>query len=149
MHKIENLIKAQKTKYTLSPQIVGVLNAIKEWRVGSLAFVGTPCEIQGLWTMKESPIGVVKVFDTVRFMIGTFCYGTYSYKDLFIDFLMKKHGIAPSSITKLDMDTHRIKVYVHEQLKLDIDRREINDLLRGSCKQCKDFAARLADISIG
>ena len=87
--------------------------------------------------------------DAVRFKIGTFCFGTYSYKDFMLGYLMRKHGIPPSSITRIDLDTHKLRVYVHGELKLEVDRRELNDFIRGSCKICHDFTARLSDISVG
>jgi len=147
--KPSDLIGTQKTKYTPSPQLIAVREAVLSWKLTNLAMVATPCEVHGLWAMRLSPYGVLKMADAVRFVIGTFCYGTYSYKDLFLNFLMKKHGIPPSSITKIDLDTHRLKVYVHGELKLDVSRHEIHDYLRGSCRICKDFTARLADISVG
>ncbi|MGQ4891324.1 MAG: Coenzyme F420 hydrogenase/dehydrogenase, beta subunit C-terminal domain [Candidatus Njordarchaeia archaeon] len=145
----KDLIKSQKTKYTPSPQLVGVREAVLSWKLMNVAIVGTPCELQGLYAMKLSEYGVLKMFDSVRFKIGTFCFGTYSYKDLFLDFLMKKHGIPPSSITRIDLDTHKLKVYVHGELKLEVDRKVLNDFIRGSCKICHDFTAKLSDISVG
>ncbi len=145
----KDLIRSQKTKYTPSPQLVGVREAVISWKLMNVAMVGTPCEIQGLYALKYSQFGVLKMADAVRFTIGTFCFGTYSYKDLFLNFLMNQHKIPPSSITKVDLDEHRLKVYVHGELKIDVDRREINKYIRGSCKICHDFTARLADISVG
>lgn len=145
----DDLYKAQKTKYTPSPQLAGVKDAIKSWAITKLAFVGTPCEVQALRAIRFSPLNVLRISDAVKIIIGTFCFGTYSYKDLFIEYLMKKHGIVPASITKMDLDTHKLKIYVNGELRLDIDRMELHDYLRGSCKICHDFTAKLSDISVG
>ena len=147
--KPQDLLRSQKTKYTPSPQLIGVREAVVSWKLMNVAMVGTPCEIQGLYAMKLSKYGVLKMADAVRFVIGTFCFGTYSYKDLFLDYLMVQKKIPPSSITKIDLDEHELRVYVHGELKLVVDRREINKYLRGSCKICHDFTARLSDISVG
>jgi len=144
-----DLFKAQKTKYTPCPQLIGVQDALMRWAISNVAFVGTPCEVQALRAIKYSPLGVLRVSDSVRFIIGTFCYGTYSYTDLFIKYLLEKHHIIPASITKIDLDTHRLKVYVYGELKLDVSRHELHGYLRGSCKICHDFIAKLSDISVG
>lgn len=147
--KLEDLLEAQRAKYTPTATLIGVKRAVLEYGITRLGIVATPCQVHGLWTMKTSPRGVLKVGDAVVLILGTFCYGTYSYNDLFIEYLMKRHGILPSSITKLDIDTERLRVYVMGELKLDVHRHEVHDYLRGSCKICKDFTNKLADISLG
>ncbi len=99
--------------------------------------------------METSPRGHRKIFDSLQLIIGLFCYGTYSYNDLFINFLAKEHNIIPSSISKIDLDTEKLRVYVNGELKLEVDRHQLNKYLRKSCKNCHDFTNRLSDISLG
>ncbi|MCD6239958.1 Coenzyme F420 hydrogenase/dehydrogenase, beta subunit C-terminal domain [Candidatus Bathyarchaeota archaeon] len=147
--KPENLWKIQKAKYTPAATVIGVNSAIYEWNRSKIAVVATPCQVHGIWTMETSPRGYKKIFDSLKLVIGLFCYGTYSYNDLFINFLAKKHGIIPSSISKIDLDTEKLRVYVNNELKLEVHRHQLHKYLRKSCKNCKDFTNRLADISLG
>lgn len=111
--------------------------------------MATPCQVRGLWTTKISPKGYSKIFDSTKLIIGLFCYGTYPYNDLFIKFLAKKHGIIPSSVNKIDLDTEKIRVYADNELKLEAHRRQLRKHLRKSCRHCHDFTNRLADVSLG
>ena len=147
--KPENLMKIQKAKYTPAATVIGVNSAIYEWNRSRIAVVATPCQVHGMWTMETSPRGHRKIFDSLKLVIGLFCYGTYSYNDLFINFLAKKHGIIPSSISKIDLDTEKLRVYVDDELKLEVHRNQLHKYLRKSCKNCNDFTNRLADISLG
>lgn len=144
-----NLWKVQKTKYTPAATIIGVESALYEWCKSRIAAVATPCQVRGLWAMETSPKGNRKIFDSLKLTIGLFCYGTYSYNDLFINFLAKKVGIIPSSVDKIDLDAENLRVWVNGELKLKVDRRELSRYLRKSCRNCHDFTNRLADISLG
>jgi coenzyme F420-reducing hydrogenase beta subunit len=144
-----NVLKVQKTKYTPASTIIGVESALFEWAKSKIAVVATPCQIRGLWTIETSPKGKRKIFDSIKLAIGLFCYGTYSYKDLFINFLSKKHGIKPSSVERIDLDTEKLRVWVNGEPKLEVHRHQLRPYLRKSCKNCQDFTNRLADISLG
>lgn len=145
----KNLWKVQKTKYTPAATVIGVSSALYEWVRFRIAVVATPCQVRGTWTTKISPKGYSKIFNSIKLIIGLFCYGTYLYNDLFIKFLAKKHGITPSSVNKIDLDTEKIRVYVDNELELEAHRRQLRKHLRKSCRHCRDFTNRLADVSLG
>ena len=42
-----------------------------------------------------------------------------------------------------------MRVYENNELKLEVHRRQLRRYLRESCRKCRDFANRLADISLG
>jgi coenzyme F420 hydrogenase subunit beta len=145
----KDLWKGQKTKYTPAGQVIGVSSALYEWKRSRIAVVATPCQIRGIWTTKTVPKGYSKIFHSIKLIIGLFCYGTYPYNDLFLKFLYGKHGINPSTINKIVLDTEKIEVYVDNELRLEEHRFQINKYLRKSCKNCDDFTNRLSDISLG
>jgi coenzyme F420 hydrogenase subunit beta len=145
----KNLWKVQKTKYTPAATVIGVSSALYEWGRSKIAVVATPCQVRGIWTTKTRPKGYSKIFNSIRLIIGLFCYGTYPYNGLFIKFLAKRHGIILSSINKIDLDTEKIRVYVNNELKLEVHRRQLHRYLRKSCRYCRDFTNRLADVSLG
>lgn len=145
----KNLLNTQKTKYTPAATVIGVYSALREWRRSKIAVVATPCQIRGIRTMSISPKGFRKLANSVRLLIGLFCYGTYAYNDLFIRFLAKKHRVDISTIDKIDLDTEKLRVYVNGEIKLEVHRHQIRRYLRRSCRRCSDFTNRLADISLG
>ena len=144
-----DLWKAQRTKYTPAATVIGVDSALYEWCRSGIAVVATPCQVHGIHTANISPKGYSRIFQSTELIIGLFCYGTYRYNDLFIRFLAKKHGIIPSNIRKIDLDTEKMRVYENNELKLEVHRRQLRRYLRKSCRNCRDFTNRLADISLG
>ena len=145
----KDLWKVQKTKYTPAATVIGVDSALYEWCRSKIAVVATPCQVHGIHTANISPKGYSRILQSTELIIGLFCYGTYRYNDLFIEFLAKKHGIIPSSINKIDLDTEKMRVYENNELKLEVHRRQLRRYLRKSCRNCRDFTNRLADISLG
>ncbi|MDH5441771.1 MAG: Coenzyme F420 hydrogenase/dehydrogenase, beta subunit C-terminal domain [Candidatus Bathyarchaeota archaeon] len=145
----KDLWMAQKTKYTPAATVIGVRSALYEWVRSRVAVVATPCQVRGIWTATTSPKGYVRMLRSIELMVGLFCYGTYSYNDLFIDFLAGKHGISLSGIGRIDLDTEKLRVYVHGELELEVHRRDVGRYLRKSCRDCHDFTNRLADVSLG
>jgi coenzyme F420 hydrogenase subunit beta len=145
----KNLWKTQKTKYTPAATVIGAKSALYEWVRSKLAMVATPCQVRGMWTADISPKGYTRILQSTELIIGLFCFGTYPYNDLFRKFLQKSQGIDPSRISKLDLDTEKMRVYVDGELKLEVHRRQLHKYLRKSCRRCHDFTNRLADISLG
>lgn len=145
----KNLWKIQKTKYTPAATVIGVTSALYEWVRSKIAVVATPCQVHGIWTTNTSPKGYSRIFKSIELIIGLFCYGTYPYNDLFIKFLAKNHGIIPSSINKINLDTEKMRVYVNNEPKLVVHRHQLHKYLRKSCGDCHDFTNRLADVSLG
>jgi coenzyme F420 hydrogenase subunit beta len=145
----KNLWKVQKAKYTPAATVIGADSALYKWVRFRIAVVATPCQVRGLWTTRISPKGYGKIFESIKLIIGLFCYGTYPYNDLFIKFLAKKHGIIPSSINKIELDTEKIRVYADNELGLEAHRRQLRKYFRKSCKHCHEITNRLADISLG
>ncbi|MFH0749276.1 MAG: Coenzyme F420 hydrogenase/dehydrogenase, beta subunit C-terminal domain [Candidatus Bathyarchaeota archaeon] len=145
----DNLGKTQKTKYTPAATVDYIRSAIIERASSKIAVVATPCQVHGIWTTALSPKRYRKIFGRTKLIIGVFCYGTYSYHDLFTEFLAKKQGIVISNITKLDLDTEKMLVYLQGGLQQVIPRHELHTYVRESCRVCSDFTNRLADISLG
>ncbi len=145
----KKLWKTQRTKYTPAATVIGVSSALYEWGRSKLVVVATPCQVRGIWTTRTSPKGYSKIFRSIELIIGLFCYGTYLYNDLFKEFLDKKYGIPVTSISKIGLDTEKLRVYVKNKLKLEVHRRQLHKYLRNSCRDCRDFTNRLADVSLG
>jgi coenzyme F420 hydrogenase subunit beta len=145
----KNLWRTQKTKYTPAASVIGAKSALYEWVRSKLAVVATPCQVRGMWTADVSPKGYTRILQSTELIIGLFCFGTYQYNDLFGKFLQKSQGIDPSGISKLDLDTEKLRVYVDGKLKMEVHRQQLHRYLRKSCRRCHDFTNRLADISLG
>ncbi|MDH5795534.1 MAG: Coenzyme F420 hydrogenase/dehydrogenase, beta subunit C-terminal domain [Candidatus Bathyarchaeota archaeon] len=145
----KHLWQAQKTKYTPAATVIAAKSALYEWGRSRIAVVATPCQVRGIHTANISPKGYTRISQSTELIVGLFCYGTYSYNDLFMKFLAKKHCVNLENISKIDLDTEKLRVYINNEVGLEIHRHQLHRYLRESCRRCHDFTNRLADISLG
>ncbi|MBN1802028.1 MAG: Coenzyme F420 hydrogenase/dehydrogenase, beta subunit C-terminal domain [Candidatus Lokiarchaeota archaeon] len=145
----EEIIKSAGSVYAHSQTVEALMEAIrKDFR--SIAFVGTPCNINAVDKMMSSPAGMLKYFMRAHILkIGLFCMDSFSPETLYARF--EKDGIDISKITK--MDINKGKFHLYETLNSDpVKSYTIASLHRyksSSCNFCTDLTAEKADISIG
>jgi coenzyme F420 hydrogenase subunit beta len=133
------------TRYTYSPSLLALQEAIKQKRK-SLAFVGTPCQIQSLRKIEAFPLK--KYSGIVRFTIGLMCTECFVY-----DGLMKKHiegilGVSLNDVKKVNIKG-KIMVFTKSGQTVMLSLQEAKQYTRKGCLPCTDFSAELADISTG
>jgi len=133
------------TRYTYSPSLLALQEAVKQKRK-SLAFVGTPCQIQSLRKIEAFPLK--KYSGIVKFTIGLMCTECFAYEGL-----MKKHIQGMLSVSLDDIKKINIKGKVlistkSGQIK-SVPLLEAKQYTRKGCLPCMDFSAELADISAG
>jgi coenzyme F420 hydrogenase subunit beta len=143
----KEIISATKSRYTRSPNLVALKEAMKELKLKQLAVVGTPCHIQAIQRMRLAPLK--KVDRTVVMTIGLFCSETFKFKELMEDKIVGEFGVPLENLRKLDIKG-KLLVYprgAKESLKIPLS--EAQDWIDPGCHGCKDFASEFADISVG
>jgi len=133
------------TRYTYSPSLLALQEAVKQGRK-SLAFVGTPCQIQSLRKIQAFPLK--KYSGIVKFTIGLMCTECFAYEGL-----MKKHieemlGANLNDVKKINIKG-RVLVYTKSGQIKTFPLQEAKLYTRKGCLPCTDFPAELADISAG
>jgi coenzyme F420 hydrogenase subunit beta len=133
------------TRYTYSPSLLALQEAVQQKRK-SLAFVGTPCQIQSLRKIEAFPLK--KYSGIVKFTIGLMCTECFSYEGL-----MKKHieatlGVNLNDIKKINIKG-KVLVYTKSGQIKPVPLQEAKKYTRKGCLPCTDFSAELADISAG
>jgi coenzyme F420 hydrogenase subunit beta len=133
------------TRYTYSPGLLALQEAVKQKRK-SLAFVGTPCQIQSLRKIEAFPLK--KYSEIVKFTIGLMCTECFVYEGL-----MKKHiegtlGVSLNDIKKINIKGKVLISTKSGQIKT-LPLQEAKQYTRKGCLPCTDFSAELADISAG
>jgi coenzyme F420 hydrogenase subunit beta len=84
----------------------------------------------------------------MKLVIGLFCMESYSYEDLMRKYLTVK-GVDPTSVTKVGIKKGSFIVLAGDLEILHVPLKEIDEFVRPSCRQCDDFTAEYADISVG
>jgi len=144
----EEVVKAAGTKYTPSPSLIGLAEAVKDYGKGRVAFVGTPCQVRSVRQMQFNPKGCLKLGERVAVVVGLFCMESFYYDKLMGEFLKSK-GHSPSDITKFAITKGRFIAYSGGSEVVNVPLAEVKGYARNSCHRCQDFTAELADISVG
>ncbi len=144
---IKEIVSAAKSRYTRSPNLIALKEALKERKLKQIAVVGTPCHIQAIQRMRLAPLK--KIDRSVVMTIGLFCSETFKFKELMEDKIVQDFGVPLENLRKLDIKG-KLLVYprgAKESLKIPLS--EAQDWIDPGCHGCKDFASEFADISVG
>ncbi len=141
----EALKRSAGTKYTLYPSVVGVRDALNAG-YSDIAFVGLPCQIQGL---RKTELAAVKQpyevgIERVKLLIGLFC--TKNYTEGLLEFVAER--VPLEHVRKFDIKGKELLVYGVDGV-VSIPLSDLNSFVGEGCSVCRDFSAELADISVG
>jgi len=141
----QEVLDSAGTRYTYSPNLLALQEAVKQ-KKKSLAFVGTPCQIQSLRKIEAFPLK--KYSCIIRFTIGLMCTESFTYEGL-----MKRHvegvlGVDLNDVTKINIKGKVLITTKSGEIK-EISLQEAKQYTRKGCLPCTDFSSELADISTG
>jgi coenzyme F420 hydrogenase subunit beta len=143
----EELLIGACTKYTSAPSLVELTEAVIRKNLKNVAFVGTPCQIQGLRKIMDDPNYDI-IGRRVGLVVGLFCMESYFHTML--DDVRKRLGVSLVDITKMDIKGKYLNISVKgrdEPEKIPLE--DVKEFTRDACHFCVDFAGELADISVG
>jgi coenzyme F420 hydrogenase subunit beta len=143
----EDIIDAAGTKYTSSPTLLGVKEAVKDQKLVDIAVVGTPCQIRGLSKLTEGKFRNKKYSDAVKLKIGLFCMETFRYDD-WIRYL-ENNNVNPEKVTKFEIKNGRFYANKDDEVIHKTRLKNVKKLVRPCCHHCDDFTCEYSDISIG
>ena len=147
---IDELIECQGSKYlpVASDAILGLLPSYQ----GTVAFIGTPCQIEGLRMLQERND---MLRNKVRYVIGNFCGGIRNFKAMYTT--IERQGIKPSNVIRfrfrgggqpgsmmIEDSFGRIVHRPYPEFEKDTGYKKIE-----RCRLCIDGTAELADFACG
>ncbi len=141
----EQVLECGGTRYSYSPNLLAFNEGVKQKRK-SLAFVGTPCQIQALRRIQMVPLK--KYATKLSFAIGLMCTECFTYKGLVEKHIQEELGIDPHEVRKMNIKAKVLVTTKSGEVKV-IPLKEAKQYTRRSCFRCTDFSAELADISAG
>ncbi len=142
-------IESAGSIYAHSQTVEALMDAIRsDYR--SIAFVGTPCNINAVDKMMNSPHGMLKYFMRANVLkIGLFCMDSFSPETLYAKF--EKDGLDLTKIVKMDINKGKFHLYEdsnREAIK-SYTIASLHKYKSSSCNFCIDLTSENADISIG
>lgn len=142
----EEIIAAAGTKYTISPNMSVVKDAVREYGLDKIAIVGTPCQIYAAQKMKLYPFGARHVGDKIALTIGIFCTENFSYAGL--KTIIEDHCKVPiESVRKMEIGKGKFSVKAARDVSIPI--KETHKYEQDGDHVCSDLTAEFADISTG
>jgi coenzyme F420 hydrogenase subunit beta len=145
----DDAIKSSGSIYSHSQTVEALMDAVRE-DFRSIAFVGTPCNIDAVTKMFDSPTGMLKYFMRVNVLkIGLFCMDSFAPEAIYPFF--EKEGIDLSRVQKMDINKGKFHLYYDlqgEPIK-SYTIRQLDKFKSSSCNFCTDLTAEHADISVG
>jgi coenzyme F420 hydrogenase subunit beta len=143
----DEILACVGSKYTISPTLITYSEAIREYKLEKLAFVGVPCQIHAVRKLQlSSPLS--EEYGKFKLIIGLYCLSTYTY-DLLKTFVQGELGIPLSTVEKFDVSNGDFYVYKKDGSVKQIPIEKTSQFKWSSCQFCKDYSAEIADISIG
>jgi coenzyme F420 hydrogenase subunit beta len=113
------------------------------------AFVGVPCDIEALRKVEaySSERNQNWVSD-VALQVGLFCRENWAFT-CFRALIEDDFGVKLEDVTKFDIKKGKIIAYKKDETTLEFPLKKSRPYVRVGCHVCLDFAAELADISVG
>ncbi len=145
----EELIACAGTKYARGPLFLGLRDAVDLHYCSRVAIVGTPCQIAASRRMQLSELTNRRLGETIKLHIGLFCGRAFEYEKFFRDVIEKQIRIPLSEVVKFDINRGRFIIYRKQKPRRELACEALERYACFPCTVCSDFAAELADISIG
>ncbi|MFW9896972.1 MAG: Coenzyme F420 hydrogenase/dehydrogenase, beta subunit C-terminal domain [Candidatus Thorarchaeota archaeon] len=145
----DDAIKASGSIYSHSQTVEALMDAIRQ-DFRSIAFVGTPCNIDAVSKMFDSPTGMLKYFMRAHVLsIGLFCMDSFAPEAIYSFF--ERDGIDLSRVLKMDINKGKFHLYYDPQGEpvKSYTIKQLDKFKSSSCNFCTDLTAENADISVG
>ncbi|WXG40331.1 MAG: Coenzyme F420 hydrogenase/dehydrogenase, beta subunit C-terminal domain [Candidatus Freyarchaeum deiterrae] len=144
----EELLKSSGSVYSHSQTVEAMVDAInKGYR--SIAFVGTPCNIDAVAKMQSQPFGLLQLFMKSKILkVGLFCMDSFTYEGI-KDFFEGEQGIPLSSIHKMSIASGKFNIFYDSDKTSGWPVKELDKFRSTSCHYCRDLTSEMADISVG
>ncbi len=144
----EEIILGAGTKYTPSPTLTGLQEAVQDLGGRRVAVVGTPCQARAIRRIQTSNEISSKIIPEELFIIGLFCMESYGYESLIGKYLPSQ-GVDPAEVTKFSIKKGRFIAHSNGTERINVPLKEVKSQVRTSCDYCRDFTAEFADLSVG
>jgi len=141
----QDVLKCAGTRYTYSPSLLALQDAVQK-KMRSLAFVGTPCQMQSLRKIEAFPLK--KFSNIIKFTVGLMCTESFVYEGLVRKHIEGVLGVDLKDVKKINIKG-RVLVSTKSGRIRAVSLAEAKRYTRKGCLPCMDFSAELADISVG
>jgi coenzyme F420 hydrogenase subunit beta len=145
----QELLECAGSKYAPGSILLGLRDAIDLHSCERIAVVGSPCQIKAIRRMQTSSLMPRRITDPIKLSVGLFCSKAFPYERFFKKVIEDQLGINLAEVAKFDIDKGNFIIYRKGKPKRELAVDSLGQFAYLPCKVCLDFAAELADISVG
>ncbi len=143
----DEAIKAAGTIYSVAANL-SALDLIKVSGLKSIAFVGTPCQVQAMRKYQVTSNIMSEIWGNVKYIIGIFCMESFPYPNL-IKIVEENCQTSLTEATKMNIDKGKFFVHRGEGEPVQVPIKDVTKYARHACHLCVDLTNELSDISSG
>lgn len=143
----DEILAAAGTKYTFSPNVWMLKQAVRQYGLEKVGTVAIPCQTMGIRKMQSYPFGVRFLADKIALLTGIFCMENFPYESL-KTFISEKAGVSPELVEKMDIGKGKFFIHTADDV-IALPLKETHGYEQNGCKVCLDYVAELADVSTG
>jgi coenzyme F420 hydrogenase subunit beta len=143
----EEILAAAGSRYTMAPSLRSYCDAVYDFELEKLAFVGLPCQLQAARKLQLWP-PLSDVLGKITLVIGLFCSSNFPY-DLMKKYVQEDLRIPMNDVTKFNIFRGKFSIFRKDGSVKEVPIKETKALHWPSCQYCKDYTAEFADISVG
>jgi len=111
--------------------------------------VGLPCQIKAVRRMQTSERAIYRLTDAIKLCVGLFCTRAFPYEQFFKHVIEEQLDIKLTEVVKFDIKGGRFLIYRRGKPRRELALDALDQFVDVPCRICPDFAAELADISVG
>ena len=145
----KELIECAGTKYAMGPLFLGLRDAVDLHYCSRVAVVGTPCQIIASRRMQLSQLTNRRLGGTITLRLGLFCAHAFEYEKFYRGVIQNQLRTPLTEVVKFDSKRGRFIIYRRHKPRRELALEAVRRYVCSPCKVCMDFAAELADISVG
>lgn len=138
------VLEAAGSRYTYSANPLAMREAERRG-LKRLALVGTGCQAAMNGTLQARRVN--KYARRIELTIGLLCSKTFQYEGM--RRVIEEHGVPLADVAKVDIKGKLLVWRRSTGERVDIPLKQLRPFTREGCKLCPDFAASLADLSVG
>ena len=144
----EDILKAQGSKYNISPQISWLKEATRSFGLDRVGVTGVCCQMQAVRKAQLYPINMRDVPGKIALAVGLFCMENFPYDS--IQALVEDHANQSlSSVKKMEIGKGKFWVYTERGNVATVPLKETHKYEQPGCHVCLDYVSNLGDISTG
>lgn len=143
----DEVIDAAGTKYSMSPNIFALKEAVRQYGLESVAIVATPCQVQGIRKAQAYPFSTRFVTDKIKLIIGIYCMENFPMASL-NTFAEAKLNTTLANADKMDIGKGKFWLNENGEEK-GLALKETHGYEQAGCNVCQDYVCEYSDISTG